>query len=73
MTDLIDKAVEAVEQTVQMVQVNGTMADTGRPFYLAIPADITDAELLGLLGWMSSQLAVQLRGQRPSSRLVLPK
>lgn len=51
--DPIDQAVEATQQ-VLMLTIPVTIASTGRPAQLAIPRDITEAELFELVGWMST-------------------
>jgi hypothetical protein len=69
----IDAAIAAAEQPepVRMVQIPVTIASTGRPAQIVIPADATDAELAELCGWMLTQVMNSLRQQRsqPLSRL----
>jgi hypothetical protein len=73
----LDDTVAAVTgtPTVQMEQVTVTIATTNRPVQIAYPLDMSDAELLEFVGWLSVQLRIHLaqrRAARPESRIVLP-
>ena len=70
MNDVIEEAVERVATKVDMVGMDFQLF-TGRPAQLAVPADVTDAELLHVI-FHVLQLGDQLRAKRASSRLVLP-
>jgi hypothetical protein len=73
--DPIDKAVEAVDQPVQrMEQTTVTISSTGRQVVLALPVDMTEAELFEFVGWASTNLRVALgqRRQGAGSRLIVP-
>lgn len=74
--DAIDRAIKATVEPlpVRMMRIPVTIASTGRPAFLELPADVNDAELLEFIGWLAGIAAVQLRAQRvqPRSRLVVP-
>ena len=69
----IDGAIAAAGKPpgVEMAQMQRTIASTGRPFMLAVPADLTDEEALAICGFVTS-LPVSLR-QRGQSRIILPR
>lgn len=69
--DAIDAAIEKTTQTVEMIQVQIPLAPNGRPLILAVPRDVTADEMLSALVLVPSAL-VQMRGQNPASRIVLP-
>jgi len=72
--DPIDAAIAKAE-TVQMLPISVTIASTGRPFQVAVPLDMTDAELVEAAGWMLTQLANHLRTERaktPAGRILVP-
>jgi hypothetical protein len=77
-SDQLDAAIAATEgqkAVVQMEQINVTIASTGRPFAIGIPMDMTEPELLEVIGWMSTNLRIHLgqrRAKGPASRIVLP-
>jgi hypothetical protein len=73
--DPIDAAVEAVERPAQaMEQTTVTISSTGRPVVIAWPPDMTDGELLEFVGWLSTNLRLELAKRRAkgSSRLIVP-
>lgn len=74
--DPIDHAIAAAEKPVQirMMRIPVTIASTKRPAVVELPADISDAELLELIGWLAAVVAPQLRAQResPRSRILVP-
>jgi hypothetical protein len=72
--DPVDAAIEAAQpQPVRLRQVQVTIASSGRPFVLAIPEDLSEAELFEIVGWMSNDLRIGLAQQRsPASRIVVP-
>lgn len=76
MTDQIDGAIAATEtRTVEMIEIPVTIASTGRPFKVAVPVDMTDAELVEATGWILTQLAAHLRTTRaksPIGRILIP-
>ena len=64
-TDPVEAAIGAVEKAaVRMLQLRVTIASTGRPAMLAIPADASDAELAELAGWLLTQVMGSLRTER---------
>lgn len=64
-TDPVEAAISAVEQpSVRMAQFQVTIASTGRPAMLAIPADASDGELAELAGWLLTQVMGSLRTER---------
>lgn len=63
--DPIDAAINAAAApTVQMEQLQVTIASTGRPFVVAFPSDLTDAELLEIIGWQGTALRTHLAENR---------
>lgn len=75
--DPVDAAIAATEptRTVEMMGIPGTIASTGRPFRVDVPADMTEAELIEVTGWMLTQLATALRQRReqtPLGRILIP-
>lgn len=72
--DPVDAAIEAAQpQPVRLRQLQVTIASTGRPFVLAIPEDISEAELFEIVGWLAHDLRIALGQQRtPASRIVVP-
>lgn len=75
--DKVAAAIAAVEEPkpVALIQQQVTIASTGRPAIIAVPADATDSELAELAGWMLTALMGALRAQRaasPASRIILP-
>ena len=69
----VDGAIAAASQpaAVEMAQIQRTIASTGRPFMLTVPADLTDEEALAICGFVAS-VPVSLR-QRGRSRILLPR
>lgn len=55
--------------TIAMRQFNFTLA-TGRPIALAVPADATDAELLGVVNAVL-EVGDRLRAAKPKSPIAL--
>ena len=63
--DAIDAAIaEADKPTVQMEQLQVTISSTGRPFIVMFPSDMTDAELLEVIGWQGTALRGHLVEKR---------
>jgi hypothetical protein len=77
MTDQIDKAIGAIaaEQEIVMQQIPVTIASTGRPAIINIPADCTDAEPAELCGWLLTSVLAHIRQRRetPASRIVIAR
>lgn len=74
MTDKLDAAVKQVEaqaNQVEMVKYEARIYPDGRPIAMFVPKDVTDLELLALMGQVLA-MGDQLRAQRPVSKLVLP-
>lgn len=77
MSDL-EAAITAVEQprTVALAQYDLTIASSGRPARILVPADATDGELAELAGWMLTQLMAAMRTKREAAavrpRLIVP-
>jgi hypothetical protein len=70
--DPVEAAIAAANgpKQVLMSQVNvPLLGRQDRPAVLAVPSDISDVELLALIGAVL-QVGDQLRSQRPTSRLV---
>jgi hypothetical protein len=71
--DKVDAAIAAVSaqaDTVEMTNVAGDFAETGRPFALSVPVDMSDQELGALV-----ELIVRIKGERqapPKSRVWTP-
>lgn len=75
MSDKIDAAIAAQAQPMEeRFQVPVTIADTGRQFVIDIPADMTDAEMVDMLGWIGTNLALHVRQRTrgPKSRIYVP-
>ena len=47
------------------------MGNPNRPAILSLPVDVTDIELLAIIGAVL-QIGDTLRAQRPSSRIIIP-
>lgn len=75
--EAIEAAIAAADQpTVAMAQLQVTIASTGRPFAMTFPADMTDAELVEVTGWMLTSVVGSLRAERArrsSGRLIIPR
>lgn len=77
MADAIDRAIAAAEDTVPAFTVQ-IRSDSGRVFPFLFPADITDAELLDIVGELakggSNSLRAAIRERRAVSgpRLLVP-
>lgn len=76
--DAIDQAIKASESKaveIDMLAVPVTIGSTGRPCHIAVPADMTEAELIEVVSWMTRELAGHLKLRRESAaggRIVLP-
>lgn len=75
--DPVEAAIAAAEEPapLRIARIQVTIASTGRPAAVEIPADATDAELAELCGWMLTAVLGNLRAQRaaqPASRIILP-
>jgi hypothetical protein len=75
--DAIDVAIATAEapKPVTMKQISVTIASTGRPAAMVLPADATEAELVELAGWFLVQVIPGFRAEREkgaASRLVVP-
>jgi len=75
--DVVGAAIAAVEQPqpVPMRQFPVTIASTGRPALVALPADATDAEIAEVCGWILTAVMGthrQERAQAPASRILVP-
>lgn len=76
--DPIAAAIAATEQPEQipvvMQQIPVTIASTGRPAVIAIPADASDGEIAEVAGWMLTSVMAAFRAKRaqPVSRIVVP-
>lgn len=75
--DPVDEAIAAAAaqpRTFQMQQHSVTIASTGRPFVMAVPVDVTEAELLEIVGWVGRdlRLALQQRQRTTRPRIVIP-
>jgi len=73
--DDLDKAIaaEAAPQAVPMVQAQVTISSTGRPFQIAVPADLTDSEMVEIVGWMTTSLRKQIEANRQQKpRILVP-
>lgn len=60
MTDKVDEAIAATEQTIDMMEIPVRLT-TGRPSFIHVPADCTEAELFELVGFMGTQVRVHVR------------
>ncbi|HEV8282337.1 MAG TPA: hypothetical protein VGQ02_10780 [Candidatus Limnocylindrales bacterium] len=74
MTDPIGKAIASSDEIV-MQEIPVTIASTGRPAIINIPADCTDAELAELCGWMLTQVLAHVRQGHatPASKIVIAR
>lgn len=72
----LDSAIAAAEAApIAMEQVTVTISTTKRPFVVAFPPDLTDQELLEVIGWMGQGLRLKLLANRQTAaggRIVLP-
>lgn len=62
MNDQIDQAIAAADRPapLELVEVPILIASTGRPAVVGIPIDVTEAEVLELVGWIASSLRKHL-------------
>ena len=67
MTDPVEQAITATERLVQ-VQIT---LPSGKHAMLAVPADLSAEDTLGLIGGVTN-VYVQVKAQRPASRIILP-
>jgi hypothetical protein len=72
--DLVDAAIAAAEapKPVTMTVAQGAFNDTGRPFHIEVPADLSDGELGAMV-----ELLVRIKNQgaaaaAPRPRLFVP-
>lgn len=70
--DPIDAAIAAASAPIVQGATVQITLPTGRPAVLTVPVDVTDTELVGLVA-AAIQFAMQLRSQRPASRILLPQ
>lgn len=75
--DPVEAAIAATEQgpTFAMAQAQVTISSSGRPFAMQFPADMTDAEMAEVCGWMLTNVLQGLRQQRaktPAGRIIVP-
>ena len=74
--DPIDAAIAAADKpTVQMEQLNVTIGSTGRPLVIAFPTDMTEPELLEVVGWMATALRGHVntnRAKTAGGRIIVP-
>ena len=71
----IDQAVAAVEQpkSVRTATITVTLP-TGRQVGLMVPVDLTAMETVSLVGFIGTQLGVELaKGRTPGPRLLVPR
>jgi hypothetical protein len=70
-----DPLAAAIAQASQPAEIAMVQAEfslpTGRPVMMAVPQDITDFEILGLVA-IALHMGDKLRAQRPKSRIHLP-
>jgi hypothetical protein len=72
----IDDAIAATDPgpTLAMVEVPINLTTTGRPAIVAVPEDITDAEVMELTAWMLRSLRGHIGANvRARSRLVVAR
>ena len=64
---------QAYLRSLRLVAVK--IEETGRTVMLAVPADLSAAELLAVISWMSTPAGLRavLATTQPSSSLVLPQ
>jgi hypothetical protein len=75
MADLIDQAIAAAAepQTVQLIEVKVQISSTGRPVIMAVPVDLTDAEIIELGAFVLVGLRLHIARQLgPASRIIVP-
>lgn len=78
MTDRVDAAIAAAEAPgpieVELRQFPVVISSTGRPAVLAVPPDLSESELLELMGWMAVYVRGELaRARQPlAGRLIVP-
>lgn len=70
MTDPVDAAINAVEERIEMMQLQVDLP-SGRPAMVAVPADMTEVELLGLVSWATHPKGLRA-GLKPKSRIIVP-
>lgn len=82
MTDKVDEAIAGVEHAAEVESVLATLeqfpvviSGTGRPMVIAVPPDMSLAEVMELVGWVATNLAATM-WQRELARkrggLILP-
>lgn len=74
---LIDQAINAAAQAGPvMIGAGGAFMATGRPFKIIVPEDITDAEIVDLMGFVATDLragAARARSGRRGKVLLVPR
>lgn len=74
--DPTDEAIASSAQpTEQLTQLTVTIASTGRHVVIAFPLDMTDGELLEVIGWAATNLRAALAQERAKGaggRIILP-
>jgi hypothetical protein len=73
MSGAIDAAIAAAAQPVEQRLNAQVRLATGRLVLVNVPADMTDAEILHFAGWMTTDMAAQLRDRRPAGRILVPR
>jgi hypothetical protein len=76
-SDKIDDAIAATVDdgpTIEMMGIPVQLSSSGRPARVDLPADVTDAELIDLIGWLGTTVraAARERAAGAASRLFVP-
>jgi len=66
--DDVDKAIDTVANTIEMLSIPVQISSTGRPFKIDVPADLSDAEMLEITAWMLGPLLATVRKNREPAK-----
>jgi hypothetical protein len=58
---------------VVLKQITATIDSTGRPFAAAVPPDLTDEEILEIVGWMSNRDGLRSTLERARAPIIVPR
>lgn len=73
--DPVDAAIGQAQQTIEMRRIGPIMlGDSGRPFFIEVPTDLTEDELLSVIAWTAAPAGLRtvLRPRATRPRLLIP-
>jgi hypothetical protein len=72
--DNVDQAIARAETNVEMIHIPVVVNATGRPFSVDVPVDMTELELIAMVGWITNALVnvvAQNRAKKSSPIVVV--